>query len=237
MRGMGGGRGGCEVSTNELSCAHGWRPNKLWRSNSIFNLWFSIEISSFILMARNRNVLWFGFGCTTVLKKVPRIGGLRMCTYVCVCSLCLLKLGLLTGVFSLGHLGEKNLKASGTANKKVLILTRFKFLIFRKIRRKKISTRNLSKLWGWGGGGCLLSTPGRYGSSVPVPYCMWRVLLQHLVKFVGVICRLNRLKLLCSVLYAGPAWGVSQRYCRGQGTRGPPHRHRLQSQGKDDNAP
>jgi hypothetical protein len=35
-----GGRGGgvgCEVSANEYNRA--WSPNKLWRSNSIFNLW------------------------------------------------------------------------------------------------------------------------------------------------------------------------------------------------------
>jgi hypothetical protein len=33
--------GGCGVSANENSCAHHmtWSPNKLWRSNSIFNLW------------------------------------------------------------------------------------------------------------------------------------------------------------------------------------------------------
>jgi hypothetical protein len=37
---MGGG-GGCGVSANENSCAHHvtWSPNKLWRSNSICNLW------------------------------------------------------------------------------------------------------------------------------------------------------------------------------------------------------
>jgi hypothetical protein len=31
----------CRVSANEYSCAHHvtWSPNKLWRSNSIFNLW------------------------------------------------------------------------------------------------------------------------------------------------------------------------------------------------------
>jgi hypothetical protein len=36
------GRGGCGVSANENSCAHHvtWSPSKLWRSNSIFNLWF-----------------------------------------------------------------------------------------------------------------------------------------------------------------------------------------------------
>jgi hypothetical protein len=36
----GGGWGDCGVSANEYSCAHHvtWSPNKLWRSNSIFNL-------------------------------------------------------------------------------------------------------------------------------------------------------------------------------------------------------
>ncbi len=31
----------CEVSANEKCCAHHvtWSPNKLWRSNSMFNLW------------------------------------------------------------------------------------------------------------------------------------------------------------------------------------------------------
>jgi hypothetical protein len=40
VRGMGGG-GGLRVSANEYSCAHHvtLSPNKLWRSNSIFNLW------------------------------------------------------------------------------------------------------------------------------------------------------------------------------------------------------
>ncbi len=35
------GGGVCRVSANENSCAHHvtWSPNKLWRSNSIFNLW------------------------------------------------------------------------------------------------------------------------------------------------------------------------------------------------------
>jgi hypothetical protein len=33
-----GGGGCCGVSANECSCA-AWSPNKLWRSNSIFNLW------------------------------------------------------------------------------------------------------------------------------------------------------------------------------------------------------
>jgi hypothetical protein len=39
MRGEGGS---CGVSANEYSCAHHvtWSPNKLWRSTSIFNLWF-----------------------------------------------------------------------------------------------------------------------------------------------------------------------------------------------------
>ncbi len=36
-----GGMWGCQVSACEQSCAHHvtWSPNKLWRSNSIFNLW------------------------------------------------------------------------------------------------------------------------------------------------------------------------------------------------------
>ncbi len=35
-----GGMGSCGVSANEYSCVHHvtWSPNKLWRSNSIFNL-------------------------------------------------------------------------------------------------------------------------------------------------------------------------------------------------------
>ncbi len=35
----GGGGGSCGVSANQYSCAHHvtWSPNKLWRSNSIFN--------------------------------------------------------------------------------------------------------------------------------------------------------------------------------------------------------
>jgi hypothetical protein len=43
MRGRGGGVWSCGVSANENSCAHHatWSPNKLWRSNSIFNLWRS----------------------------------------------------------------------------------------------------------------------------------------------------------------------------------------------------
>ncbi len=41
MRGEGGS---CRVSANEYSCAHHvtWSPNKLWRSTSIFNLWFMV---------------------------------------------------------------------------------------------------------------------------------------------------------------------------------------------------
>jgi hypothetical protein len=37
---MRGGRG-CGASANENNCAHHvtWCPNKLWRSNSVFNLW------------------------------------------------------------------------------------------------------------------------------------------------------------------------------------------------------
>ncbi len=38
--GVGGGRGGCGVSANEYSCIHR-SPNKLWRSNSLFYLWFT----------------------------------------------------------------------------------------------------------------------------------------------------------------------------------------------------
>jgi hypothetical protein len=36
-----GGGGDCGVSANEYSCTHHvtWSPNKLWRSNSIVNLW------------------------------------------------------------------------------------------------------------------------------------------------------------------------------------------------------
>ncbi len=49
MRGM--GVVNCRASANEKSCAHHvtWSPNKLWRSNSIFNLshavpfWFSVK--------------------------------------------------------------------------------------------------------------------------------------------------------------------------------------------------
>jgi hypothetical protein len=33
-----GGGGGSGVSSNEYSCAHGAKK-KLWRSNSIFNIW------------------------------------------------------------------------------------------------------------------------------------------------------------------------------------------------------
>ncbi len=41
MRGKGGS---CGVSTNEYSCAHHvtWSQNKLWRSTSIFNLWYNL---------------------------------------------------------------------------------------------------------------------------------------------------------------------------------------------------
>jgi hypothetical protein len=35
----GGGGGELVVSANEYSCAHAWNQNKLWRSNSIFNLY------------------------------------------------------------------------------------------------------------------------------------------------------------------------------------------------------
>ncbi len=37
-----GGGGSCGVSVNEYSCAQyvTWSSNKLWRSTSIFNLWF-----------------------------------------------------------------------------------------------------------------------------------------------------------------------------------------------------
>jgi hypothetical protein len=40
---MRGDWGGCGISSNEYSCAHHltWSPNKLWRSTSIFNLWFT----------------------------------------------------------------------------------------------------------------------------------------------------------------------------------------------------
>jgi hypothetical protein len=39
---MRGDWGGCGVSANEYSCTHHvtWSHNKLWRSTSIFNLWF-----------------------------------------------------------------------------------------------------------------------------------------------------------------------------------------------------
>jgi hypothetical protein len=38
--------GDCGVSANEYSCSHHvtWSPNKLWRTNSIFNLWSSLSI-------------------------------------------------------------------------------------------------------------------------------------------------------------------------------------------------
>ncbi len=34
------------ASANEYGCAHHvtWSPNKLWRSNSIFNLWLRAEV-------------------------------------------------------------------------------------------------------------------------------------------------------------------------------------------------
>jgi hypothetical protein len=37
---------GCMVSANEYSCAHyvTFSPNKLWRSTSIFNLWFEVTL-------------------------------------------------------------------------------------------------------------------------------------------------------------------------------------------------
>jgi hypothetical protein len=35
---MQGEGGGSQLSANEYTCAHGWSPNKLWRSNSILNL-------------------------------------------------------------------------------------------------------------------------------------------------------------------------------------------------------
>jgi hypothetical protein len=40
------GGGGCGVSANENSCAYHvtWSPNKLWRSNSIFNLWGQVSM-------------------------------------------------------------------------------------------------------------------------------------------------------------------------------------------------
>ncbi len=42
----GGGGGSCGVSANEWSCAHHvtWSPNKLWRSTSIFNLWYNPKL-------------------------------------------------------------------------------------------------------------------------------------------------------------------------------------------------
>jgi hypothetical protein len=40
----GGGGGGCEVSAKEFSSAHGWSPNKHWRSNAIFNLCLELSI-------------------------------------------------------------------------------------------------------------------------------------------------------------------------------------------------
>ncbi len=45
------GGGSCGVSANEYSCVHHvtWSPNKLWRSNSIFNLW--VDLSPFTLTA------------------------------------------------------------------------------------------------------------------------------------------------------------------------------------------
>jgi hypothetical protein len=36
-----GGGGSCKVSANEYSCRQ--KPKKLWRSNSIFNLWLIIS--------------------------------------------------------------------------------------------------------------------------------------------------------------------------------------------------
>jgi hypothetical protein len=47
----GGGEGVAGVSANENSCAHHltWSPNKLWRSNSLFNLWCQmISFSDFV---------------------------------------------------------------------------------------------------------------------------------------------------------------------------------------------
>jgi hypothetical protein len=43
-----GEEGGCGVSANENSCAHHvtWSPNKLWGSNSIFNLWLHVLFRS-----------------------------------------------------------------------------------------------------------------------------------------------------------------------------------------------
>ncbi len=42
-----GGMGvGCGVSSNDYSCEHHvtWSPNKLWRSTSIFNLWWALSV-------------------------------------------------------------------------------------------------------------------------------------------------------------------------------------------------
>ncbi len=40
------GGGGCRTSANENSCAHHvtWSPNKLWRSNSLFNLFYKLSL-------------------------------------------------------------------------------------------------------------------------------------------------------------------------------------------------
>jgi hypothetical protein len=44
------GRGRCRVSADEYSCAHHvtWSPNKLWSSNSIFNLWDNVLKSKYL---------------------------------------------------------------------------------------------------------------------------------------------------------------------------------------------
>ena len=41
------GGGSCGVSANEYSCAHHvtWSPNKLWKSTSIFNLWWTWKVN------------------------------------------------------------------------------------------------------------------------------------------------------------------------------------------------
>ncbi len=46
-----GGREGAGLSANEYSCVYHvtWSPNKLCRSNSIFNLWFAARLSKALI--------------------------------------------------------------------------------------------------------------------------------------------------------------------------------------------
>jgi hypothetical protein len=59
---MRGGGGCCGVSANENSCAHHvtWSPNKLCRSNSIFNLWTKGS-TIVILKINSKSIILFFF--------------------------------------------------------------------------------------------------------------------------------------------------------------------------------